>query len=170
MAKSKHQKTAAWVFGSVFVVFLIVVYFVTPGASLHHPIIRLIGALLAGLFGYFVTGSIKLVANAAWSPLGKLTIQAGGGAAMFVLVYFGWSQFPGPSPTGGQQVEIGSIAENLHRAIEMHERVLAQATTVTPKWADTQINLGIGWANLPTGVFGKFIERAMECYTAALVV
>jgi len=92
--KRKHQILAAWVFGGLTLLFLMAVYFLDKGESASNPIIKIIAAILAGLMGAFLTGSIKLVTQGKIKPWGKITIQAGGGAAFFVLVWITWPTAP----------------------------------------------------------------------------
>ena len=70
------------------------------------------------------------------------------------------------------QARLGDIAAHQRRAIGL----LTQAQRVwTPEthtvdWAMTQNNLGVAWADLPTGDRGENLGKAIACYTAALEV
>lgn len=92
--KRQHQMVAAWIFGGITLCFLMAVYFFDREGSGTNPIIKLIAAIFAGLMGFFLTGSIKLVTDGRIPALGKVSIQAGGGAAVFVLVWFTWPTEP----------------------------------------------------------------------------
>ncbi|MCX5645049.1 MAG: hypothetical protein NTZ17_10260 [Phycisphaerae bacterium] len=102
------QGLAAWVFGTSLLIFLGVMAIlgvikkrdaIPPFAE---QILALFAALLAGLFTFFITGTIAVEGKG---------IQAAGGLAMFALVRLGWkvrvevtaaieppSQEPGPKP------------------------------------------------------------------------
>ncbi|HUT26041.1 MAG TPA: tetratricopeptide repeat protein, partial [Sumerlaeia bacterium] len=66
---------------------------VTP---LQHRIAGLVGATMAGLFGYFVTGAIKIQTEGQLPKWGKVAIQASGGTALFVLVLIWWGSDAAP--------------------------------------------------------------------------
>ncbi len=94
MARSKasSQRLASWIFGGISFCFLIGVFIFGPDElpAEKQRILGLICSVFAGLFGYFFTGSIKLMAEGQLSKWSKITIQAGGGAAFFVLVLLWW--------------------------------------------------------------------------------
>ncbi|MCK4872473.1 MAG: tetratricopeptide repeat protein, partial [Phycisphaerales bacterium] len=69
-----------------------------------------------------------------------------------------------------QQAHLGSIADNVKRAISIHERILGAAEPHSPQWAMTQNNLGNALSELPTGDRGEHLARAIEAYEAALTV
>jgi len=94
MSKAAHQKVASWVFASLTLAFLVLSYVLTRSDSAVHPIVRFVGALCAGLFGYFFTGTTKLVAEGGLPRFGRTSVQAGGGAALFIFVFLAW---PGAS-------------------------------------------------------------------------
>src|SRR5260370_1078187 len=94
MTKSFHQMAAAWVFGIAFVAFLMAAFWLSDDqiAQWKQPIPAFVASLLAGIFAFFITGSIRLVAEATVSQGRKLSIQAASGTAMFVIVFIGWSR------------------------------------------------------------------------------
>jgi hypothetical protein len=77
------QEIAAWVFGGGLLVFLGVMMFTKRDhlPPFQERILALFGALLAGLFAFFITGTIAIEARG---------IQAAGGLAMFVFVRLSW--------------------------------------------------------------------------------
>ncbi len=88
----KNQRLGAWIFGSLTLIFLMFVYL--RGGNTHDPVIRLIASILAGLMGFFLTGSMRLVTEGRFATWGKVTIQAGGGAAFFTLIWLSWPKEP----------------------------------------------------------------------------
>jgi hypothetical protein len=88
----KQQILASWIFGILTLLFLMFVYL--KGGNTHDPIIRLIAAILAGLMGFFLTGSMRVISEGKIGSFGKISIQAGGGAAFFTLVWLTWPKEP----------------------------------------------------------------------------
>jgi hypothetical protein len=84
------QTRASWIFGSLFVAFLLGVFIFGPN-SLPEYKQHLLGyfcALLAGVFCIFFTGSLLL--NAELPIAGKWAVQGGAGFALFLVVLFWW--------------------------------------------------------------------------------
>src|SRR5580704_373687 len=92
MTKMETQRTAAWIFGSLSFAFLVAVFWLAPAAidPVRQQILAIFSSLLAGLFGYFLTGATRLVGEGKFSRFGKVGLQATGGAALFVLVLLWW--------------------------------------------------------------------------------
>ena len=94
MSGTKHLAT--WIFGALFVLFLIG-YFIFGPAELSEPkqrVLAIISSLLVGLFGFFLTGSILLSTDLPeWmrKGAGNVGIRTGGGAALFVFTMLWWS-------------------------------------------------------------------------------
>jgi hypothetical protein len=124
MKKSQAQQLAAWVFGSASFLFLVAVFWLAPEAidPTRQRILGVICAVLAGLFGYFLIGSIRLIAEGKFSHFGKISIQAAGGVALFVLMLLWWSSEKAPvKPLSQQRSDIleaysNQIMDNLIRA------------------------------------------------------
>lgn len=93
MSKSRFRRLATWIFGSISFALLIGIFLFGPRElpQYKHQLLSYFSALLAGLFGYFMTGSIGLVAETNLPKFGKVTIQACGGMALFVFVLLIWS-------------------------------------------------------------------------------
>jgi drug/metabolite transporter (DMT)-like permease len=75
--KASSQRLAPWIFGGIAFAFLIGVFILWPEDGLSPVKNRILGimcALLAGLFGYFFTGSMKLVTEGTLSRWGKVSI------------------------------------------------------------------------------------------------
>ena len=90
--KASSQYLASWIFGGITFAFLIGVFIFGPDELPEEKqrILGIICSVFAGLFGYFFTGSIKLVTEGKLPKWGKVSIQAGGGVALFVLVLLWW--------------------------------------------------------------------------------
>lgn len=98
MAKVNHQIAASWVFGSVFVLFILGLFALGPPELplYKQQILAYISALLAGLFGIFLTGSLLVDAQL---PLpGKWVVQGGSGFGLFLIVLFWWQTSAAPIP------------------------------------------------------------------------
>lgn len=85
------QTRASWIFGSLFVVFVLGVFMFGPATlpDYKQRILAYVCALLAGLFALFFTGSLLL--NAELPIAGKWAVQGGAGFALFLIVLFWWS-------------------------------------------------------------------------------
>ena len=82
--KSQHQAASSWALGTFLVLFLVGVFVLGPDDLSHHRRMMLgfFCAALAGLLGYFFTGSVGYDSK---------PIQATGGFALFVVVLGWWS-------------------------------------------------------------------------------
>lgn len=88
--KKPPYEIAAWVFGSILLIFLISVFFFTPCLSPdQRGILRFLMALAGGLFAFFLVGGVVLEGKVK-----DLAISAAGGAAIFVLIQFVVNPFP----------------------------------------------------------------------------
>jgi len=76
-------------------------------AEWKQPIPQLIGTLLAGLFGFFMTGSMKLITGGKVPGGVKISLQAGGGFAVAALVWVSW---PSPRAPHTQPAQITSVS------------------------------------------------------------
>jgi tetratricopeptide (TPR) repeat protein len=91
-SKSKQQHHPAWIFGGL--TFLVLVGFLIWGPkelpAYKFRLLQLFSAALVGFLGFFFTGEVML--NLKWklSKGWKMRIQAGGGMALFVLVFLFW--------------------------------------------------------------------------------
>ncbi|HXP51025.1 MAG TPA: hypothetical protein VN922_13790, partial [Bacteroidia bacterium] len=89
---------ASWIFGSILLVFIIAVFTFAP-SELPQFKVRILAfscALLAGLFGFFMTGDIGLRFTSVQTKAGKVVVRATGGLALFVLVLWWWSSPSAP--------------------------------------------------------------------------
>jgi hypothetical protein len=92
MSSNQQQHLGTWVFGSLLLIFLMGVFVFAPDELSYDKqrILAVFAALMTGLFGYFLTGSIALESKAFKSVLGDAGVKAASGAALFVLVLVWW--------------------------------------------------------------------------------
>lgn len=75
--------------------------------------LRLLGAILAALFGYVFTGQMDLVGTIPGHGA-KLSIKAAGGFALFALVWMGWKFLPtAPIPNGPPSRPTQELVKNI---------------------------------------------------------
>ena len=94
-AKPKSVSRGTWVFGSLLLAFLFCVFAFAPDAlpEFRLRILAVSSALLAGLFGYFLSGDIGVnfdLARKHGEREVKRGIKATGGFALFVIVLYWW--------------------------------------------------------------------------------
>jgi hypothetical protein len=83
---------ASWIFGTLLLLFFLYVFLFSPDRlpDYKQRILAFISALLAGLFGYFLTGDIGLELNSTSAQSGSLKVKATAGLALFVLMLVWW--------------------------------------------------------------------------------
>ena len=93
MSDKRNSVVATWTFGSALFVFYICVFIFAPHAlpQFKQRMLAVFSALLAGLFGGFLTGAIGLEIKSVDSRFGKLFIKASGGIALFVFTLWLWN-------------------------------------------------------------------------------
>ncbi|QTR45083.1 hypothetical protein J9253_13845 [Thiothrix litoralis] len=79
----------SWIFGAILLIFVFAVFWLAPDAlpSFKQQILAFSMALLAGLFGFFLTGDMTLAMQHKES---STSLKAAGGIALFVLVLACW--------------------------------------------------------------------------------
>ncbi len=91
-------------------------------------------AVLAAFFGYFFTGSIRLVTEGKLPKWGKITIQAGGGAALFVLVLLWWGSDFAPVKKLEKEVrDIGKQVKVVGKGMKELEGFEGRASRACPQ-------------------------------------
>jgi len=82
----------AWVFGSILLIFFIVLVFWNPSnlGSTQQQVVKFLVAAFVGLIAGFFTGNLNLGGKVP--ALSDVTIGAAGGFAGFVLVLFLWGR------------------------------------------------------------------------------
>ena len=82
---------ASYIFGALTIVFLMVVFFLKgPIDRDRRRVLAFLTAISGGLFAFFFSGELNLVADATLPSLAKLVIRATGGIALFVFILFWW--------------------------------------------------------------------------------
>ncbi|MGH8555950.1 MAG: hypothetical protein ACRESZ_00540 [Methylococcales bacterium] len=113
VAPSRHNVIAAWVFGSILLLFYIGVFVFAPAElpDFKHKQLAIFSALLCALFTFFFVGTLKvnLQIKNKWTKLG---IQSGGGAAAFVLILWWWNN-PNVAP-----VQIQEGIEKINQGVQ----------------------------------------------------
>ncbi|MEY6433003.1 hypothetical protein ABC977_11360 [Thioalkalicoccus limnaeus] len=91
-ARAVSQSLGSWIFGGLLLAFLVAVFVFAPDPlpEYKHRILALFAALLAGLFGWFLSGEIGLNIEGLESRFGNLAVRASGGTGLFVLVLAWW--------------------------------------------------------------------------------
>ncbi len=152
---------ASWIFGSLLLVFLLVVFWFGPKNLPRHKkrILAFISSLLAGLS--FLTGDILLAYEADLGLGGKLGIQAVGGVALFVLVLLWWWSDFGPLAKKEDENNGGSSsAVNLDARTRDHSPVQQTALGhVTAETVDASSHHGLDGKDIAS-VVGTVMEKS----------
>jgi hypothetical protein len=89
---SKHNVYAAWLFGTLLLLFYMGVFTFAHDEmpEFKHKQLAILSALLCALSTFFFVGSLQISFQykTKWS---KLALQSGGGAAAFVLILWWWN-------------------------------------------------------------------------------
>ncbi|WML92114.1 hypothetical protein RCF98_07160 [Thiothrix lacustris] len=95
MTRTNHRAYGSWIFGVILLGFVFAVFWLAPNAlpSFKQQILAFSAALLAGLFGFFLTGDMTLAMSHKES---RTSLKAAGGIALFVLVLGWWNSSAAP--------------------------------------------------------------------------
>lgn len=95
MTRTNHRAYGSWIFGAILLIFVFAVFWLAPDAlpSFKQQILAFSMALLAGLFGFFLTGDMTLAMQHKES---STSLKAAGGIALFVLVLAWWHSSAAP--------------------------------------------------------------------------
>lgn len=148
-----QQRIGSWVFGSLLLVFYMLVFLVGPAVlpDYKHQQLGILSALLGGLFTFFITGDI--LTRITWTPSAgvDLVVRATGGLGIAALVLLWWGRGGGPIDSSSrvaaqlrQQVDSTArttTTDTAHRTGGVHTsastRELAQALAQSdPKYRD----------------------------------
>ncbi|SMO92301.1 hypothetical protein SAMN06265220_10739 [Flavobacterium nitrogenifigens] len=90
------KKMGTYIFGSVLLVFFIYIFLFSPDTLPFYKqrMMAFASSLLAGLFAFFLSGSVRLTGQSPETKFGKITMQAGSGIAVFILVLIWWMVSP----------------------------------------------------------------------------
>jgi hypothetical protein len=91
-AEGHSRLRGSWIFGSLLLIFFILVFSFGPESLPEYKtrMLALMSALIAGLFGFFLTGDISVEIGALQSRFGSVGVKAAGGIALFVLTIIWW--------------------------------------------------------------------------------
>lgn len=105
-AEAHSRLKASWIFGTLLLVFFIYVFVFSPDTLPEYKqrILAFFSALIAGLFGYFLTGDIGLEIHSGQSRFGNLSIKATAGFAAFVLMLWWWYSPLAPVKAGPKPI------------------------------------------------------------------
>jgi hypothetical protein len=89
---ARNKASATGIYGGVLLLFFILVFVFAPERLPVYKlqILALLSAILAGFFGYYLTGSIRIKRTWSLTNIGPLSVDATGGVAIFVLVLALW--------------------------------------------------------------------------------
>lgn len=90
--EGQNRHRASWIFGSLLLIFFLYAYLFSPDTLPEYKqrMLAVACALIAGLFGYFLTGDIGLDIKSTRSRMGTIRIKATAGFAAFVLMLLWW--------------------------------------------------------------------------------
>ncbi|MCP4373922.1 MAG: hypothetical protein GY797_38335 [Deltaproteobacteria bacterium] len=122
---SKSTERASWIFGSVLLLFMILVFIFSPQElpPYKHRQLGFFCALLSGLFAFFFIGTNKIIIKHK-SPAIRFIYQGGGGFSFFALVLLWWGS---PYSFVGVEKKIGQIKEETAQLVTEQEREDTQA-------------------------------------------
>jgi hypothetical protein len=147
IAEAQRRIRASWIFGSVLLVFFIYA-FLSGQENLPEYKVRMlafVSALIAGLFGFFLTGDMNLDIHWAHSRFGEVGVKAIGGFALFVLVLIFW--FSPLSPMKSAPVPISNY--RVHLSFVDKDKRPVQATYVESSLGEA-VKVGDTWEiNIP---------------------
>ncbi len=109
MTQSDHVAYGSWIFGFILLAFIIGVFWFSPDTlpAYKQSILAFSSALVAGLFGFFLTGDLSLLMSHKES---STTLKAAGGIALFVVV-LAWWQTPS-APVKAEDKSAGSLTSS----------------------------------------------------------
>jgi tetratricopeptide (TPR) repeat protein len=129
MTKARSLQAASWISGGASCLLLIGEFLFGPRElpPQSHVLLALLSSLLPALFGYFITGTVLLHAQASWPRSRGIVVQTAGGAGFFLLVFLGWqSSFSpvrkaveeiDPAPTAGIRIALGQANQGTPQAV-----------------------------------------------------
>jgi SEFIR domain len=156
--EAQGRVRGSWIFGSLLLIFFIIVFSFGPDSLPEYKtrMLALISALIAGLFGFFLTGDVGVEVKALQSRFGEVGVKAAGGIALFVLTIIWWvSPFaPVKSAPVTPPAPIESYKIRL-TALDLQKRPVEDAQVwSSPKGELTKVSGGweliIPTASLPT--------------------
>jgi hypothetical protein len=134
------QTRASWIFGGLFVVFVLGVFMFGPATlpDYKQRILAYVCALLAGLFALFFTGTLLL--NAELPIAGKWAVQGGAGFALFLVVLFWWSG--ALAPVKSEKTDSAVVKPDASSNAAAHTSPTVQSVSRTKDVSTGQVNFG----------------------------
>lgn len=154
MAQATHRTYGSWIFGSILLIFFFAVFWLAPETlpPFKLQILAITAALLAGLFGFFLTGDISLAMNHKES---STKLQAAGGIALFVVVLGWWNSSAAPVTTAAKTPQAAaSTSAPTNSGID----VKGNTTIRTANEANTTLQTGNGQIQQGAKVSGTVNE------------
>jgi tetratricopeptide (TPR) repeat protein len=92
LTSTQYRALGTWVFGSLFFLCFVGVFVFAPETlpEFKQRMLAIFTALLAGIFGYFLTGDLGLHIQSIETRFGVVGVKASGGIAAFVFVLVWW--------------------------------------------------------------------------------
>lgn len=141
MSRSTHRTYASWIFGIVLLGFMMAVFWLAPDQLplFKQQTLAFSAALLAGFFGFFLTGSLSLAMQHKES---STTLNAAGGIALFIVVLAWWNSAYAPVVTAETQTNKVQTSSDMQNNSSMN--VDGDANIKTTEQASTIIKTGNG--------------------------
>lgn len=112
MTRSNHVAYGSWIFGFILLAFVIAVFWFAQDSlpPFKQQILAFSSALVAGLFGFFLTGDIALLMKHKES---STTLKAAGGIALFVVVLGWWQTSSAPVQAADKPASTPNLSSTL---------------------------------------------------------
>lgn len=112
MTHSNHVAYGSWIFGFILLGFVIAVFWFAPDSlpPFKQQILAFSSALVAGLFGFFLTGDVALLMKHKES---STTLKAAGGVALFVVVLGWWQTSSAPVQVADKPISTPTLSTTL---------------------------------------------------------
>lgn len=136
MTHTNHRAYGSWIFGAILLIFVFAVFWLAPDAlpSFKQQILAFSMALLAGLFGFFLTGDMTLAMQHKES---STSLKAAGGIALFVLVLAWWQS--SAAPVIAAEAAPQATVKPVEKAVAPKpSQPVTPTQTQVPKAAETQ--------------------------------
>lgn len=129
--RTREQARASWIFGGIFILFLMFVFLFSPEELplYKQRILAVVAGLTAGLFGYFLAGTISLSAKPQLPWLGETAVKSTGGIALFIIVLMWWFSEAAPIKVDVSPIDINM---DVNLRVDDPTRALPASPTTAP--------------------------------------
>jgi hypothetical protein len=129
---SKHNVYAAWLFGTLLLLFYMGVFTFAHDEipEFKHKQLAILSALLCALFTFFFIGSLQISFQYK-TKCSKLALQSGGGAAAFVLILWWWNN-PSFTPIT-KQIDHPDVSVISQPITSVEQTTISEASQATIK-------------------------------------